>query len=127
MAQLRAPKRLRQKYTADQYKRAMYLARNSDRPVAAIARENGIPPQTLQDHLRNLHKRGAVGAPKVYSDEEENAIIQFIFMRADIHRPVTRGELLRHLDLWMKMEQGQKQRVKKRSSPGKKSCLTFLP
>jgi hypothetical protein len=113
-------KRPRRKYTAEQYERAIYQCRHSGKKVAEIARENGVPAQTLRDHLKGKIKHGAIGAPQLYSPQEEKLIKDFVFMRAAIHRPVSRGELLQHLELWNRIEQAQPNRPKKRGPPGEK-------
>ena len=90
------------KYTDADYERALQLKLNGTLSDRQIQRETGVPAQTLRDHLKKGVTKGALGRKTILTLEEERMLVEYVFLRQDMHAPIDQNDLCQHIADWLK-------------------------
>ena len=111
-------KRKRKKYSKENFDDAIRWAKEGTASLRYISKTLGVPVQTISDNIRGTHMRGNEGSGPLFTDAEEKLIVEFVFMRQRIHRPVAKHELLQFLGEWLRSDQ-RRFKLGKQARPSK--------
>ena len=80
----------RQKYPEELYQRGVRLVLESGRPISHIARDIGLPPETLRKRVRQVQADGGL-RPDLPSTEEREQIKQLKRENVELRRANEKG------------------------------------